>query len=131
MGALTPRELREHLQRLGELPRFFAAAVGSDANVTLLESLCHSGVRSGVVRIEDAPDASRAALSLLERVAQPSLTGVRVELGEGADVVYPDEPVTIERRFSDCGGPAARRPKHAAEADGARSARWPAVCRAA
>ena len=55
-----------------------------------------SGVRSGVVRIEDAPDASRAALSLLERVAQPSLTGVRVELGEGADVVYPDEPVTIE-----------------------------------
>ncbi len=96
VGALTPRELREHLQRLGELPRFFAAAVGSDANVRLLESLCHSGVRSGVVRIEDAPDASRAALYLLERVAQPNLTGVRVELGEGADVVYPDEPVTIE-----------------------------------
>ena len=96
VGALTPHELREHLQQLGELPRFFAAAVGSDANLPLLESLCHSGVRSGVVRIEDAPDASRAALYLLERIAQPSLTNVRVELGEAADVVYPDEPVTIE-----------------------------------
>ncbi len=96
VGALTPRELREHLQRLGDLPRFFAAAVGTDANMPLLQSLCHSGIRSGVVKIDDAPDASRAALYLLERIAQPSLTNVRVELGEGADVVYPDEPVTLE-----------------------------------
>lgn len=96
VGALTPNDLKAQLQQLGDLPRFFAAAVGSDANVALLESLCHSGTRSGVVRIEDAPDASRAALYLLERVAQPSLTGVKVELGEGADVVYPDEPVTLE-----------------------------------
>ncbi len=96
VGALLPRELHEHLQQLGDLPRFFAAAVGSDANLGLLESLCHSGVRSGVVRIEDAPDASRAALYLLERIAQPSLTNVRVELGEGADVVYPGDPVTLE-----------------------------------
>ena len=77
--------------------------------MALLESLCHSGTRSGVVRIEDAPDASRAALYLLERVAQPNLTGVKVELGEGADVVYPDEPVTLrERRCADGGGAAAR-----------------------
>lgn len=96
VGALTPRELREQLQRLGDLPRFFAAAVGTDANLPLLESLCHSGIRSGVVRIDDAPDASRAALYLLERIAQPSLTNVTVDLGEGADVVYPDEPVTLE-----------------------------------
>ena len=71
VGALTPNDLKAQLQQLGDLPRFFAAAVGSDANVALLESLCHSGTRSGVVRIEDAPDASRAALYLLERVAQP------------------------------------------------------------
>ena len=96
VGALTPKELREQLRSLGDLPRFFAAAVGTDANVALLESLCHSGVRSGVVRIDDAPDAARAALLLLEKISQPSLTNLRVQLGEGADGVFPDEPVTLE-----------------------------------
>lgn len=96
VGALTPADLREQLRVLGELPRFFAAAIGTDANLPLLESLCHSGTRSSVVRVDDAPDASRAALHLLERIAQPSLSHVRVDLGEGADVVYPDEPVTLE-----------------------------------
>ena len=99
VGALLPGELKDRLQRLGQLPRFFAVAVGSDANLDLLEALCDSGLQSGparVVRIDDRPEAARAALYLLERAAQPSVTEVRVELGEEADVVYPEAPVALE-----------------------------------
>ena len=96
VGAMLPRELREHLERLGQLPRMYAVAVGSDANVELLKALCDGGQREGVVRIEDRPEAARAALHLLERAAQPSLTNVQVELGEHADVVYPEGKVALE-----------------------------------
>lgn len=74
----------------------YAVAVGSDANVELLKALCDGGQREGVVRIEDRPEAARAALHLLERAAQPSLTNVQVELGEHADVVYPEGKVALE-----------------------------------
>lgn len=96
VGALLPGELRDRLLRMGPLPRFYAVAVGSDANFELLESLCDSLTQSGVVRIEDRPDAARAALHLIERAAQPGLTEVRVALGEEADVVYPEAPVSVE-----------------------------------
>ena len=96
VGALTLKDMREHLERLGQLPRMYAVAVGSDANLELLHGLCDSGQREGVVRIDDRPEAARAALHLLERAAQPSLTNVRVELGEEADVVYPEAPVALE-----------------------------------
>ncbi|MFO0577639.1 MAG: AgmX/PglI C-terminal domain-containing protein [Polyangia bacterium] len=96
VGSLTPRELKEQLTRLGQLPRFYAVAVGADANLELLGALCDTGTRSGVVRIDDRPEAIRAALHLIERAAQPSLTNVRVELGEEVDVVYPEGPVAVE-----------------------------------
>lgn len=96
IGALTLKDLREQLAQLGQLPRMYAVAVGSDANLELLHGLCDSGQREGVVRIDDRPEAARAALHLLERAAQPSLTNVRVELGEEADVVYPEAPVALE-----------------------------------
>jgi tetratricopeptide (TPR) repeat protein len=96
MGALTLKDLREQLGQLGQLPRMYAVAVGSDANLELLHGLCDSGQRTGVVRIDDRPEAARAALHLLERAAQPSLTQVQVELGEEADVVYPEAPVALE-----------------------------------
>lgn len=96
VGSLTPRELKEHLVRLGQLPRFYAIAVGADANLELLGALCDTGTRSGVVRIDDRPEAVRAALHFVERAAQPGLTNVRVELSEEADVVYPEGPVAVE-----------------------------------
>ena len=47
------------------------------------------------MRIDDAPDASRAALTCWNELpSRPNQC--RVDLGEGADVVYPDEPVTLE-----------------------------------
>lgn len=96
VGALLPGELRDRLARLGALPRFYAVAVGSDANLDLLGAICDSGPQRGVVRIEDRPEAARAALHLIERAAQPSLTEVRVALGEEADVVYPEAAVSLE-----------------------------------
>ena len=96
VGALLPGELRDRLLRLGALPRFYAVAVGSDANLELLGALCDAGAGRGVGRIEDRPEAARAALHLIERAAQPSLTEVRVALGEEADVVYPEAPVALE-----------------------------------
>lgn len=96
IGALLPGELRDRLARLGALPRFYAVAVGSDANVNLLGAICDAGQGRGVVRIEDRPEAARAALHLIERAAQPSLTDVRIALGEEADVVYPEAAVSLE-----------------------------------
>ncbi|HNN92332.1 MAG TPA: AgmX/PglI C-terminal domain-containing protein, partial [Pseudomonadota bacterium] len=96
VGALLPGELRDRLARLGALPRFYAVAVGTDANLDLLGAICDAGPQRGVVRIEDRPEAARAALHLIERAAQPSLTEVRVALGEEADVVYPEAPVALE-----------------------------------
>lgn len=96
VGALLPGELRDRLSRLGPLPRFYAVAVGSDANRELLEALCSFGTQHGVISIEDRPEAARAALHLIERASQPGLTEVRVALGEEADVVYPEAPVAVE-----------------------------------
>ena len=99
VGALLPGELKDRLSRMGPLPRFYAVAVGSDANIELLEALCDSGMQSGkhgVIRIEDRPEAARAALHLVERASQPGLTEVRVALGEEADVVYPETAVAVE-----------------------------------
>jgi hypothetical protein len=45
IGALTLKDLREHLERLGQLPRMYAVAVGSDANLELLHGLCDAGQR--------------------------------------------------------------------------------------
>lgn len=96
VGALLPGELKDRLARLGALPRFYAVAVGSDANLPLLEALCDSGTQRGVVQIADRPEAARAALHLVERAAQPGLVEVRVALGEEADVVYPEAAVSVE-----------------------------------
>src|SRR6185436_6683226 len=105
VGALLPGDLRERLQRLGPLPRLYAVAVGGDADADLLSALCQTGGAgagnagspggwgSTVVRVEDRPEAARAALYLLQRAAQPALTGVRFSLGEEADVVYPEGAV--------------------------------------
>lgn len=96
VGALLPGELRDHLARMGALPRFYALGVGSDANVALLGALCDAGTEHGVLRIEDRPEAARAATYLVERAARPRLTDVRVTLGEEADLVYPEGAVSIE-----------------------------------
>lgn len=96
VGALLPGELKDHLQRLGSLPRFFAVAIGGDANTALLEALTSGGTRPGLLRVEDRPEAARAALYLIERSAQPSLRDVTVSLGEEAEVVYPEAPVIVE-----------------------------------
>jgi hypothetical protein len=96
VGALLPGELRDRLSRLGPLPRFYAVAVGSDANLELLQALCDSGTQPGVIHIEDRPEAARAALHIVEQAAQPGLTEVRVALGEEADVVYPEAPLAVE-----------------------------------
>ncbi len=96
VGALLPGDLRDRLARLGALPRFYAVAVGSDANLDLLGAICDAGRHRGVIRVEDRPEAARAALHLIERAALPSLTEVRIALGEEADVVYPEAAVSLE-----------------------------------
>jgi tetratricopeptide (TPR) repeat protein len=95
IGQLLPGELRAHLNRLGALPRLYAVALGAGADVDLLAGICDGGA-GAVLRVEDRPEAVRAALHLLLRAARPALSGVQISLGEGADVVYPEGQVTLE-----------------------------------
>ncbi len=96
LGALLPGELRDRLLRMGPLPRFYGVAVGSDANVELLHAICEAGIEHSVLRIEDRPEAARAALHLIERASQPGLFEVQAALGEEADVVYPETAMAVQ-----------------------------------
>jgi tetratricopeptide (TPR) repeat protein len=105
VGEVAPKALRERLARLPEGTRVFAAALGSNANVSLLQTVARG---AQVEVVNDAYGAARAALRLLEAAYRPTWVGATVDLGPGVErilprdlpAVGPDETVIVVGRVT-------------------------------
>jgi hypothetical protein len=92
VGAMTPAALDIALERLGARPRIFTVAAGGDPRMDVMHALGRGGL---VTRVEDHPDAARAAYRIMAAAAQPSLRNVTVDFGSSVDVAYPSGPMTL------------------------------------
>ncbi len=95
-GAPTVGELRADglIERFGRLPepvRLYAVAVGSDANLELLETLTRGGGLT--LRVEERAQAADAALRVLAHAARPIAHGVEIDLGTGIENSFPRRPM--------------------------------------
>jgi tetratricopeptide (TPR) repeat protein len=88
VGEIAPRALHDKLARLPQGTRVFAAALGSNANVALLQSVARG---APVEPVNDAYGAARLALRLLEAAQRPTWVGATVDLGPGVERVLPRE----------------------------------------
>jgi len=88
VGEIAPKALRERLARLPQSTRVLVAALGSNANLPLLEKLARG---APVEPIGDAYGAARAALRLLEAAGRPMWLGATVDLGSGVERLLPRE----------------------------------------
>ena len=88
VGEIAPKALRERLARLSQTTRVLVAALGSNANLPLLEKLARG---APVEPIGDAYGAARAALRLLEAAGRPMWLGATVDLGSGVERLLPRE----------------------------------------
>jgi Ca-activated chloride channel family protein len=88
VGELAPKALRERLARLPASTRILVAAVGSQPNLPLLESLARG---ASVEQVFDAYGAARSALHLLEAAGRSVWLGAKVDLGPGVERVLPRE----------------------------------------
>ncbi len=95
-GAPTVGELRADglLDRIARLPnpvRIYGVAVGSDANVELLEAITRGGGLA--LRVEERAQAADAALRLLAHTERQVAHHVEVVLGDGIENAYPRRPM--------------------------------------
>jgi tetratricopeptide (TPR) repeat protein len=88
VGEIAPKALRERLAHLPQGTRVFAAALGSNANVALLQSVARG---APVEPVNDAYGAARVALRLLEAAYRPTWVGATADLGPGVERVLPRE----------------------------------------
>jgi tetratricopeptide (TPR) repeat protein len=88
VGELAPKALRERLARLPQSTRVLVAALGSNANLPLLDKLARG---APVELIADAYGAARAALRLLEVAGRPLWLGAAVDLGSHVERLLPRE----------------------------------------
>jgi tetratricopeptide (TPR) repeat protein len=95
VGELTEKSLGERLARLPASTRVFAAAVGTQPNLSVLESVARG---APVEQVEDAYGAGLASLRILEAASRSLWLGGQVELGPGVERVLPRKLPTI---FSD------------------------------
>ncbi len=90
-GALDATSIRAALDGIDAPPRFFGLAIGEASNIGLLRA----ALGDGAAQVRDRDDAARAVLAMLTDAAQPTLRGVRVELGAGIERVYPRGDLTL------------------------------------
>ncbi|MCC6648303.1 MAG: hypothetical protein IT374_22375 [Polyangiaceae bacterium] len=85
-GEATPEALVDRLRRslTGSRARFFAVAVGTEANHPLLGELARTG-GGQLVRVDEAERATGEALRLIAAVKTPTVTELEVGLGAGLD----------------------------------------------
>ena len=88
VGEVAPKALRDRLARLPPGIRIFATALGSNANVALLQGVARG---APVEIVSDAYGAARTALRLLEAAYRPTWVGATVDLGPGVERVLPRE----------------------------------------
>ena len=95
VGELAPKALSERLARLPAGTRLLAAAVGSQPNLALLDSIVRG---APVEQVYDAYGAARSALRLLEAAGRSSWLGAKVDLGPGVERVLPRvlPPITAD-----------------------------------
>ena len=89
VGELLPKALRERLLRLSPTMRVLIAAVGSQPNIGLLETIARG---APVERVDDGYGAAQSALRLLEAASRPIWIGAKLELGPGVERVLPRVP---------------------------------------
>ncbi len=110
VGELAPKDLRERLARLPESTRVLVAAVGSQPNVALLESLVRG---APVEQVFDAYGAARASLRLLEAAGKPMWLGAKVDLGPGVERILPRQlpPIGADETLIVVGRVSGKTPK--------------------
>ncbi|MBI2894691.1 MAG: VWA domain-containing protein [Deltaproteobacteria bacterium] len=107
VGELDLPALGKRLSRLPRPPRLYGVAVGSQAQLDLLEGLTRNAGLA--LRVEAKRDAAEVAMQILEHVSRPLCTGLTVDVGSGVDRVYPrsaadlvaGEPFTVIGRIRD------------------------------
>jgi tetratricopeptide (TPR) repeat protein len=87
-GLLDQAALRSNLAQLPQAPRFFALALGQQANESLLTGLFGRSAQP----VNDGPQATRTVMNLLARAAQPTWRHLTVDVGSAVERVYPAEP---------------------------------------
>lgn len=90
-GALDATSIRASLSNIEAPPRFFGLAVGEGANVGLLRALFSGRAEA----IAERTEASRAVMQILAEASQPTIRGVRAELGPTVERIYPSTLITL------------------------------------
>jgi tetratricopeptide (TPR) repeat protein len=88
VGEMAPKALRERLARLPSGTRIFACALGSNANLTVLQSIARG---APLEVVSDGYGAARTALRLLAAAYRPTWVGATIDLGPGVERVLPRE----------------------------------------
>jgi tetratricopeptide (TPR) repeat protein len=91
VGELQADGLLARMERLPHAPRLYAVAVGSDANLELLEVLTRGGGLA--LRVEERAQAADAALRVFAHLERPVAHGVEVVLGDGIENAFPRRPL--------------------------------------
>jgi Ca-activated chloride channel family protein len=92
VGELALVDLKERLAKLPRPVRTFGLGVGQDADMSIIEGLVEAGFAE---RLDDAADAARTALRLLEEAERPAWLGVNVDLGPAVERLVPRELKTL------------------------------------
>jgi tetratricopeptide (TPR) repeat protein len=113
VGELAPKALRDRLSRLSPNTRVLVAAVGSQPNSALLETLARG---APVEHVDDGYGAARAALRLLEAAGRPIWMGAKLDLGPGVERVLPRElpPIASDETVLVVGRVSGQLPKELA-----------------
>jgi tetratricopeptide (TPR) repeat protein len=86
VGELIPAALSERMRRLPPTARVLAAAVGSQPNLAVLESIARG---APVEQVSDAYGAARSALRLLEAAGRSLWLEGKLDLGPNVDRILP------------------------------------------
>jgi len=91
VGELQADGLLERFARLPEPVRLYSIAVGSDANLELLQAVTRGAGLT--LRVEERAEAADAALRVLGHATRPVAHGVSVSLGDGIENPFPRRPM--------------------------------------
>ncbi len=110
VGELGSDALRQRLSRLPESTRVLVAAVGSQPNLSLLESVARGAPAE---QIFDGYGAARASLRLLQAAGRPLWLGSQVDLGPNVQRVLPRElpPISADETLVVVGRLTGKPPK--------------------
>ncbi len=95
VGELGAEGLLTRLSRLPHPTRFYGVAVGTHAELGLLESISRGGGLA--MRVETRSEAAHVALRLLSHAQRGVAQQITVDLGTGIERVFPREAIDVVR----------------------------------